>query len=82
MKNGHDEDHFWKLHPDLKSNKLKDEENEKRSAIIEHELSSYSRDGTKIITMDLKGKNIEITSSSSYSNETQDDETRVEFFSH
>ena len=37
-----------------------------------------SRDETKIIAMVLKGNNIASTISSSCSNDTQDDETRVE----
>ena len=42
--------------------------------------NTYSGDETKITTMGLKGKNIASSSSSSYSNVTQDEDTRIELF--
>lgn len=77
MKNGHDEGHCWKLHLELKPNKLKNKEKEKTIAIIEHDLGSNSGDETKVTTMGLKGKNIASTSSSCCLNDTHDDETRI-----
>ena len=43
--------------------------------IIEHDLGSYSGDETNITKMGLKGKNIASTSSLSYYNVTQDEDT-------
>ena len=51
QKNGHDEDHCWQLHLELKRNKLKTKENEKIDAIMEHDLASHSRNETKITIM-------------------------------
>ena len=70
LNNGHDEDHWWQLHPELKPNKLKAKEKGKIVAIIEHDLGSDSGDETKITAMGLKGNNIASTSSSSCSNVT------------
>ena len=64
----------------MKPNKLKTKEKEKTTTIIEHDLGSASGDETKITTMGLKGKNIESTSSSSFSNVTQDNDMRIELF--
>ena len=80
LNNGHDEDHCWQLHPELKPNKLKAKEKEKIVAIIEYDLGSDSGDETNITTMGLKGKHIEITSSSNCSNVTQYEYTRIEIF--
>ena len=80
MKNGHDEDHCWQLHPELKPNKLKAKEKRKIVVIIEHDLGLDSRDETKIREMGLKGKNIESTISSSFSIVIQDEDTRIELF--
>ena len=64
----------------MKPNKLKSKEKGKIVAIIEHDLGSDSGDETKIKTMGLKGKNIASTSSSSCSNVTQYEDTRIELF--
>ena len=48
LKNGHDEDHCWRLHPKLKQKKLKAKEKGKIVAIIEHDLGSDSGDETKV----------------------------------
>ena len=48
LKNDHDEDHLWQLHPQLKTNKLKDREEGKIVAIIKHDLGLDSGDETNI----------------------------------
>ena len=35
---GHDEDHYWQLHPELKPNKLKAKEKGKIVVIVEHDV--------------------------------------------
>ena len=62
----------------MRPNKLKNMEKEKTTATITRDLGSNSVDETKITTMGLKGKDIASTSSSSYLNSTQDDETIIE----
>ena len=64
----------------MKPKKLKAKEKGKNVAIIEHELGSDSGDETNITLMVLKGKNITSTSSSSCSNVTQDEDTRIKIF--
>ena len=63
FKHGHDEDHCWKLHPEMTPNKLKNKE-EKTNATITQELGYDSGYENKIATTSLKGKDIASTSSS------------------
>ena len=64
----------------MKPNKLKSKEKGKLVATIEHDLSLDSGDETNITTMGLKGNNKASTSSSIFSNVTQDEDTRIELF--
>ena len=73
-KDGHDEDHCQKLHPEKRSKKFNHKGKSKTTATIQHDLGSDSGDETKITSMGFQGKDsIESTSSSSSSslNETQ-----------
>ena len=74
---GHDEDQCWKLHPELKPNKLKAKEKEIFFYIVEHDLGSDSGDETNIIAMGYKGKHVESNSSSKFSNDTHYEDTRI-----
>ena len=58
LKDGHGEYNCWKLHPEMRPNKLKNKEKEKTIATITHDLRSDSRDEKNITTMGLKGKEI------------------------
>ena len=69
-KDGHDEDHCWKLHPEMRPNKVKNKEKEKTTTTITHDLGYDFEDETKITAMGLKGKDIASTSSSSCLNST------------
>jgi len=80
LKYGHDDDHCWKLHPEMRSNKLKNKEKEKTTTIIQHDLGFGSEDEPKITTTGLKDKDIVSTNSSSFPNDTQNEETRIELF--
>ena len=57
-KASHDEDHCWKLHPELKQEKFKTKDKAKEKgktvAITEQDLGSESGDETKSIAMVLK----------------------------
>ena len=57
-KTSHDEDHCWKLHPDLKPESFKAKEKAKEKgktvSIDEQDLGSDLGDKTKIIAMGLK----------------------------
>jgi hypothetical protein len=82
-KDGHDEDHCWKLHPERRPQKFGNKGNSKTIATIQHELGSDSCDETKIIAMCYQGKgSIASTSSSSNSNlnETRQEKERIEHF--
>ena len=64
-KTSHDEDHYWKLHPELKLEKYKNKDKTKEKgkivATFEQDLGSKSGDETKSISMvlkNIKGKEV------------------------
>jgi hypothetical protein len=68
-KDGHDEEHCWKLHPERRPKKFGNKGKPNTAATIQHDLGSDSGDETKITTMGYQGKgSIASTSSSSNSN--------------
>jgi hypothetical protein len=82
-KDGHDEDHCWKLHPEKRPKKFGNKGKPKTAATIQHDLGSDSGDETKITAMGYQGKgSIASTSSSSSSNlnETRQEKERIELF--
>jgi hypothetical protein len=82
-KDGHDEDHCWKLHPERRPKKFGNKGKSKTAATIQHDLGSDSGDETKITAMGYQGKgSIASTSSSSNSNlnETRQEKERIELF--
>jgi hypothetical protein len=67
-KDGHDEDHCWKLHPEMRPKKFNNKTKPKTVATTQHDLGSDSGDETKITAMGFQGKDsISSTSSSSSS---------------
>ena len=77
-KEGHDEDHCWKLHLEMRPKLFNDKEKEKISATTQQYLGSDSGDETKIIALGLKGRDsIACTSSSSKPIETQNERERI-----
>jgi hypothetical protein len=73
-KDGHDEYHYWKLHPERRPKKFSHKGKPKTTAITQHDLGFDSGDETNITAMGFQGKDsIASTSSSSSSslNETQ-----------
>jgi hypothetical protein len=82
-KDGHDEDHCWKLHPERRPKKFGNKGKSKTVATIQHDLGSDSSDETKITTMGYQGNgSISSTSSSSNNNlnVTRQEKERIELF--
>jgi len=79
-KEGHDEDHYWKLHLEMRPKSFNNKEKEKIVATIQQDLGFDSRDDIIITTMGFKGKDIAGTSSSNYLNDTQYEKIRIELF--
>jgi hypothetical protein len=82
-KDGHDEDHCWKLHPEKRAKYFSNKGKPKTTTTVQHDLGSDSGDETKITTMGFQGKDsIESTSSSSSNSliETQHEKERIEIF--
>ena len=55
-KEGHDEAHCWKLHPELRPKKKNKKGKQKTTATTQKDLGSDSGDETKIVSMVNKGK--------------------------
>jgi hypothetical protein len=55
QKKGHDENHCWKLHPELKPKWAQPRKGKKKTTTIVQELGSDSEDETTITTMGIKG---------------------------
>jgi hypothetical protein len=75
-KQGHDEDHCWKLHSKKRPKNLNNKGKPKTTTTIQHDLVFFLGDVTKIIDMGFQGKDYiaSISSSSSNSlNETQEE---------
>ena len=53
-KEGHDETHCWKLHPEMRPNKPNNKGKQNTAAIAQHDLGHDSGDETKITSMRLK----------------------------
>jgi hypothetical protein len=84
-KDGHDEDHCWKLHPERRPKKFGNNNKGKSKTIVtvQQDLGSDSGDEMKIEAMGYQGNgSIASTSSSSNANVnvTQQEKTRIELF--
>eukprot|EP00253_Pinus_taeda_P013359 PITA_13359 len=80
-KEGHDEDHCWKLHHETRTKKFNNKGKQNIATTTQQDLGSNSGDETKIITMGMKGiaSNASIISSSKHI-ESQNDKERSENF--
>jgi hypothetical protein len=68
-KDGHDEDHCWKLHPEKRPKNFGNKGKSKTATTIQHDLGFDSGDETKITTMGYQGNgSIASTISSSNNN--------------
>jgi hypothetical protein len=81
-KDGHDEDHCWKLHPEKRPKNFNNKEKPNIDATVQQDLGSDSEDETRITTMGLQGKNYVGSTSSSNSaiDETQHEKERIDLF--
>jgi hypothetical protein len=82
-KDGHDEDHCWKLHLERRPKKFGNKGKSNTVATIQHDLGSNSGDETKIIAMGYQGNgSIASTSSSSNNNlnVNRQEKERIELF--
>jgi hypothetical protein len=81
-KHGHDEDHYWKLHPEMRPKKFNNKGKPKTIATTQHDLGTDSGDETKITTMGFQGKDSISSTSSSTGNlhETQHAKERIDIF--
>ena len=78
-KEGHDEGHCWKLHPEMRPNKFNNKDKEKIDATTQQDLESDPRNETKTIAMGLKGK--DSIASTNYLNEPiSNEQKRIELF--
>jgi hypothetical protein len=57
-KDGHDEDHCWKLHPEKRPKKFSNKDKPNIAAAVQQDLGSHSEDETKITSMGFQGKNL------------------------
>jgi hypothetical protein len=84
-KDGHDEDHCWKLHPERRPKKFgnNNKGKSKTVATVVQDLGSDSGDETKITMMGYQGNNFVASTSSSSNanvNVTQQEKRRIELF--
>jgi len=63
-KDGHDDEHCWILHPELRPKKLEGKK-KKVAATIQNDLGSNSGDETTIAATSIKGKNFQASTSNS-----------------
>jgi hypothetical protein len=72
-KNGHDDEHCWKLHPEKRLKQFGGKGKTKTVAIVQQDLGSNSRDEEKFTVVGVQGKDSLHVSSNS-NNESHDDE--------
>ena len=73
-KDGHEDEHYWSLHPELKPKKFSGKK-KKTPTAIQKDLGSDSGDETIVIAIGIKGKNSEAsTSNSAQSIDNEDNE--------
>jgi hypothetical protein len=78
---GHDEDHCWILHPELKPKKYANQGRKNTTAAtVQVDLGSDSGDETKVVAMGIRGINYVASTSSSNSDVVNDECKRSELF--
>jgi hypothetical protein len=79
-KSGHDDEHFWKLHPEKRPKQFGGKGNTNIVATVQQDLGSDSRDKGKITMVGVQGKD-SLHASLNSNNESHDDESnRNELF--
>ena len=79
-KDGHDEEHYWKLHPELRPNKFGGKGKQNTSATMQQGLGSHSGNEEFITIVVLQGNHSFHASSSSYKPSHDTDKRRSELF--
>jgi hypothetical protein len=79
-KSSHDEEHYWKLHPEKKPKQFGGKGKTKTISIVQQDLGSESGDGGKIIVVGVQGKDSLHASSSSNDESHIDERKRNELF--
>jgi hypothetical protein len=74
-KNGHDDEHCWKLHPEKRPKQFGGKGKTKTIATVQQDLGSDSGDEEKITTVGVQGKD-SLHASSNSNNESHDDERK------
>jgi hypothetical protein len=74
-KDGHDEYHCWKLHPERRPKKFGNKGKSKTAATIQHDLGSDLGDETNITAMGYQGRGS--IASTSNLNETRQEKERI-----
>jgi hypothetical protein len=74
-KNGHDDEHCWKLHPENRTNKFDGNGKTKTVATVQQDIGSNSGDEGKITVVGVQGK-YSLHASSNSNNESHDDERK------
>jgi hypothetical protein len=80
QKDGHDDEHCWKLHPELRPKRFGGQRKQKIVATMQQDLGSDSGDEENITTVGLQGKVSLHASSSSKIPSLENDERRSELF--
>ena len=74
-KSGHDEEHYWKLHPEKKPKQFGGKRKTRTIAIVQQDLRFNSGDEGNITTVGVQGK-YSLHASSNSNNESHDDERK------
>jgi hypothetical protein len=72
-KSGHDDEHYWKLHPEKRPKQFGGKGKKKTVATVQQDLGSNSGDEGKITMVGVQGKD-SLHASSNSNNESHDDE--------
>jgi hypothetical protein len=79
-KDGHDDEHCWKLHPKKRSKQFGGKGKPKTVAIVQQDIGSNSGDEEKIAVVGVQGKDFLHASSNSNNESHDDDRKRSELF--
>ena len=81
QKDGHDEEHCWKLHPDLKPKWAQHQRGKKKTtATIHYDLGSEFEDESKVSVVGIKGIISNVNTCASSSNKYHDENERDALF--
>jgi hypothetical protein len=79
-KNGHDDEHYWKLHPENRPKQFGGKGKTNTITIVQQDVGSDLGDEKRIIAVEVQGKDSLYTSSSSNNSSHDDEIKRNELF--